>query len=990
MKTSVTRQRHSTRSRPALALSPLAAAISALLLPVGAFAQQQTSASIDPNSTLEDVVVTGIRHAIEASVTIKRESDSIVEAISSEDLGKLPDLSIADALARLPGLTSQRVDGRSEVISIRGLAPKYSVTLLNGRELVSTGDNRSVEFDQFPAELINAVTVYKTPDAALGAQGLSGTVNLQTLKPLDSPGRQVNFNARAERNSNGQLVSKSSDEGGRISFSYVDKFFDDKVGIAFGFAHLDSPGQEKATKAWWWGNSSIWGGGFRGLEHPNPADTPSTLQGFESTATSTSHVRDGIMAVVEFKPNANYHGELDLYYSKFAQTAQGREFQAGLMPDWSGDGSAVPGPGQNPCQHGETDPTMPGYDPTNSPNGTVCGGPIYSNVTTAPVGQMQYANSGTITNLDPYVLSRYDRRKDRIKAVGFNNEFFLGEWTATADLSYSKANRDEVVAEAYMSAPTMTGVNFNIPLGFGFLQYAPTLDYSNPNNLRMRGIGGWGTYGGLAQAGAWSPLTVDDEMKGLRLDVKRGLDWGILSSIDAGVNLTERKKSYDFEEFAFVMPSGTQCVDPSSNCAPIPAGLLQPPANLGFAGIGGLPSFSIPDAMATGIYQTAQYPDSLMPGRIWAIDEKITTAYGKLGLRFHAGVPVHGNIGVQVVHANQQSSGVVWTTQLDPYTLGKSYTDVLPSLNLVFDVAPQTYLRVSAAKVLARPNLDDMRAGFTASISSSTSNPPGRWSGSGGNPLLEPWRAKQFDVSLEHYIGKRSYVSIAAFRKNVDTTVFNQDLAWDFTGMPNPTHQSVDPAFGNIGTMSAPANGKGGHIQGVEYSLSYEFGRLIHALDGFGTQASVSKTTSSIPGYKIGQQNQIDISRPVEGLSGTVQSIVLYYEKSGFEFRIAQRYRSDFDAAVRGVWIAQSMSSVKGERVTDLQASYTFQDGGLKGLTLLVEANNLSDEPYRTSSNDDSYTQLFTPSGGAQVYNLMPERYQRFGRQYLVGINYKF
>jgi iron complex outermembrane receptor protein len=963
MKNSVTRQSHNAaRVQKMPALRPLAAAISALLLPVGAHAQQMASAA-DPNTTLEDVVVTGIRHSIEASVTVKRENDSIVEAISSEDLGKLPDLSIADALARLPGLTSQRVDGRSEVISIRGLAPKYSVTLLNGRELVSTGDNRSVEFDQFPAELINAVTVYKTPDAALGAQGLSGTVNLQTLKPLDSAGRQINFNARAERNSNGALVAKSSDEGGRISFSYVDKFFDDTVGLAFGFAHLDSPGQEKATKAWWWGNSAIWWGGFRGLENADPNAAPSTLQGFEATATSTSHVRDGIMAVVEFKPNANYHGELDLYYSKFAQTAQGREFQASLMPDWSGNGTA---------------------------DAPVSGGPIYSNITTAPVGKMQYVNSGTITNVDPYVLSRYDHRKDRIKAVGFKNEFFMGEWTATADLSYSKANRDEVVAEAYMSAPTMTGLNFNIPLNFGYLQYSPTLDYSYPNNLVMRGIGSWGTYDGLAQAGAWSPLTVGDEMKGLRLDIKRGLDWAIFSSFDAGVNLTERKKSYDFEEYAFVMPNGTPCVDSSSNCLSIPAGLLQPAANLGFAGIGNLPSFSVPDAMATGIYNMGQYPDSLMPGRIWGIDEKISTAYAKLGLRFHAGVPVHGNIGLQVVHANQMSTGVVWTTQLDPFSLGKSYTDVLPSLNLVLDVAPQTVLRLSAAKVLARPNLDDMRAGFTASISSSTSNPPGRWSGSGGNPLLEPWRAKQFDVSLEHYIGKRSYASIAWFRKNVDTTVFNQDLAWDFTGFPNPTNQYVDPAFGNIGTMSAPANGKGGHIQGVEYSLSYEFGRLWHVLDGFGTQASVSKTTSSIPGYKIGQQNQIDISRPVEGLSGTVQSIVLYYEKSGFELRVAQRYRSDFDAAVRGVWIAQSMSSIKGERVTDMQASYTFQEGGLKGLTLLLEANNLSDEPYRTSSNDDSYSQIFTPSGGAQVYNLMPERYQRFGRQYLVGINYKF
>ncbi|MCX7057817.1 MAG: TonB-dependent receptor plug domain-containing protein, partial [Proteobacteria bacterium] len=136
------------RNPSELALRPLAAAISALLIPVGAYAQQST-ASVDPNSLLEDVVVTGIRHSIETSVAAKRVNDSIVEVISAEDLGKLPDTSIADSLARLPGLTAQRVNGRAQAINIRGMAPKYGVTLLNGRELVSTGDNRGVEFDQF-------------------------------------------------------------------------------------------------------------------------------------------------------------------------------------------------------------------------------------------------------------------------------------------------------------------------------------------------------------------------------------------------------------------------------------------------------------------------------------------------------------------------------------------------------------------------------------------------------------------------------------------------------------------------------------------------------------------------------------------------------------------------------------------------------------------------------------------------------------------------
>ncbi len=109
----------------------------------------------------EEIVVTGIRASIQNSLNAKKNADSIIEAISAEDIGKLPDLSIADALARLPGVTAQRVRGRSQQISIRGLGPDFSLALLNGREVVSAGNNRGIEFDQFPSELISQGIVYK-------------------------------------------------------------------------------------------------------------------------------------------------------------------------------------------------------------------------------------------------------------------------------------------------------------------------------------------------------------------------------------------------------------------------------------------------------------------------------------------------------------------------------------------------------------------------------------------------------------------------------------------------------------------------------------------------------------------------------------------------------------------------------------------------------------------------------------------------------------
>ena len=231
-----------------------------------ALAQEQQAATADESpaqeqdvSTLDAVVVTGIRQSIAKSVEVKNESSSIVEAISAEDIGKLPDISIADSISRLPGLTMQRVDGRGQVIHIRGMSEQFAGTLLNGREQVSTGDSRGVEFDQYPAELINAVVVYKTPDASLVGQGLSGTVDMQTIRPLDFGERRIVFGGQGEYNSLGDLTAGGKDKGYRLSASYVDQFADNTIGFAVGVARLSSPFQEKHYKSWWWANTDLWG-----------------------------------------------------------------------------------------------------------------------------------------------------------------------------------------------------------------------------------------------------------------------------------------------------------------------------------------------------------------------------------------------------------------------------------------------------------------------------------------------------------------------------------------------------------------------------------------------------------------------------------------------------------------------------------------------------------------------------------------------------------
>jgi iron complex outermembrane receptor protein len=268
--------------------------------------------------SIEVISVTGIRRSLQESQSLKMSSSSIVEAISAEDIGKLPDVSIAESLARLPGVSAQRLDGRANVISIRGLGPDFTTATLNGREQASVNDNRGVEFDQYPSELLNRVVVYKTPDASVMAQAIGGTVDMQTISPLTHGQQAIAVSLRGEMNDLGSLNSGSSDKGYRGSISYIDQFADDTIGIALGYARMMSPNQEERWQAW----------GYPNLDY---VDTnPKVLGGAKPFVRSSELERDGVLAVFEYAPNDAFRSVVDLYYTKFSddQRLRGIEIPA--------------------------------------------------------------------------------------------------------------------------------------------------------------------------------------------------------------------------------------------------------------------------------------------------------------------------------------------------------------------------------------------------------------------------------------------------------------------------------------------------------------------------------------------------------------------------------------------------------------------------------------------------------------------------------------
>src|SRR5690242_1313588 len=175
---------------------------------------------------LGTVEVNGFVSSLQNSTALKRNSNAIVEAVSAEQIGKLPGVSIADTLGRLPGLAVQTVSGRPQVVSIHGLGPDFSTALVNGSQQVSTSNNRDVQFDQYPSSWFDNVVVHLSPSADLVGQGLSGTVDMHTIRPLEKNGPEAAVNAHYIWDGMGQLADgpNVSDKGYNLNGVWVHQF----------------------------------------------------------------------------------------------------------------------------------------------------------------------------------------------------------------------------------------------------------------------------------------------------------------------------------------------------------------------------------------------------------------------------------------------------------------------------------------------------------------------------------------------------------------------------------------------------------------------------------------------------------------------------------------------------------------------------------------------------------------------------------------------
>lgn len=953
------RARARTLSENAAAIRKTAASSLALsaIFTANAYADPQAttpapSTGAATDEPLEEVLVSGIRHAIAASIDVKREQSSIVEVVSAEEIGKLPDVSIAESIARLPGLAAQRVNGRAQSISIRGLAPDFTTTLLNGRQQASSGDNRAVEFDQYPSELLQSVVIYKTPDANISGFGLSGTADLRTVRPLDFTERTVAVNLRGEISEGGKMNDDVSNYGGRLSASYIDQNDEHTVGWALGYAHLDSPSKNQHTKLY---NFETFGDQSRkDLIDPDAEDDDTYVTGQEIFATSRSNKRNALIGIFELKPNERSHTTFDLYYSKFDQ----KEVMRGAQ--WF----------SNVWADAQT----------------------FQDVTSRDLGGTRFADIGTATGVAPIIRNDYNTRSDELVAAGFNQRFEINDdWALNADLSYSRNKRDESITETYAgygtgaNAATQNDNRTFDDINWDFTSTTPKWDSGlNYADATQVSLGDRAPWGGWGHDGQTKQPHVQETIKAAELGVERHFE-SFFNAVDVGVNYTKRDKDKVVDEFDQMLKFGRSQTIVAAND-------LVKPTSLGFAGFGDVLSVNLQSALAT-YYDKVTFINNDTYNKAWDLSEDVTTAHVRTTFKSDRW---SGNIGLQVIRQKQESTGsrinaTVEPTQVTPYTGGATYNDVLPSFNLAYMLTDAQKIRLAVAKVMARPRMDEMRATFTPGFGNPCGGSPpcvpgqtvNPWSASGGNPQLEPWRATAFDLSYEWYISQASYVSLAGWYKDLKSYIYTQRETFDFSGLPLPPTAAQIPAgviISPIGQIDQPANGKGGSIKGFELSGSLELGKLTRVLDGFGVSGSFSRTLSDLhPPADDGSPTRIP------GLSGRVYNLTGYYEKYGFQARASYRYRSAFKGEVTQLFAVRGVTEILADKQLDAQIGYTFADGSsMQGLAILLQVNNVTDSPYRT--------RLGTDAGGPRTADgaFLPETYETYGRQILFGGSYKF
>ncbi|MBT8069168.1 MAG: TonB-dependent receptor [Xanthomonadales bacterium] len=963
------------------------------------FAQDQAaddSTGAQESDVLEEVVVVGTRQLIQDSISIKRDSVLVVDGLSASDIGELPALSIGEALESLTGVASHRENGGATEVSIRGLGPFLSATTFNGREATNGSGDRSVNFSQFPSELMNKIAVYKTQNAALIEGGVAGVIALETLKPLDYGKRRIQAGVKGNYNPDQQNINAdlSGDLGWRGTFSYVDQFeFDNGgvLGIGLGYQKSDISQPEQEIRGSSPTGSSIYAcindpgvtnegffrsssgdcedqvGGSRNQGYNTEINPDTGLAysdglafGFAPSSrgyrqNDTNDERDAFFGALQWQPNEDWDINLDFQDSKRTQSELRHDLNIA---------------NQKRATNGVTGPAL----------------------VTTPLGAITNWLGTTAIESNSEAYSR----EEKYRGYGLNMAWDVNDrLRLIADFSNSKTTRIEKQVSVRMQSDNQDIYGDDTPAG-----YRPTLHWDLRNGFPQFTIQDFDVTDPTLFSDEYrtridSDVDRTNEIQSARLDFQLETDWGGITSLEGGIR---------YSKLTYLNLGGTRfdpgTVDDSSEAERQAIIAMNESCRIEFKETGFLGSeYGSGDLITVVDEDGNQISGS---GDTWAVfdnqcitegilafqgeefaypeqfresssttDVTETTMAGYLMANFQTEVgskTVSGDFGVRVVDTDVKSTAwraayvitqdvdgfysIDETGDLEKDTAKYGYTEWLPSVNAVMDLSDTVLLRGAVYRSMSRADPGDL--GWNRSFNTNTSDdiidPEDlitSVSGS-GNPATDPLMSWNFDASIEWYPNDDSILTFGYYYKKFQGGfVAEQTLeAFVVDGVEIIKPVTVTQTDGDTSTL-----------WGIEVTAAHNFSYLPGVLSGLGAKIGYNYGNSNfefedsnygdlyitdLEGDRV--QTNIGIVAPgnVPGFSDNVFSGTVYWGLGGFDASLIYKYRSEYFQPYTSN--GTRLRYVGDVGVWEARMSYAFNEH----ISISVEGINLFNEPKQT------------------------------------------
>lgn len=883
-----------------------------------AFAIAQDAPATDDIQALDAISVTGLySRSLEKAVDLKRDNVGFSDSIVATDVADFPEQNLAEALQRMPGVTIERNKGLGSRVNVRGLPSDYTHVSINDLATASGSGGREVEFDIFASEIIQQVTVQKSPTAADEEGGIAGSVKISTARPFDYSSRRIVASFEGAHNS----ISEEVDP--KLSFLASDTWGD--------WGALVSVSSAKRTNR----TDATSGINFRPL----------------SRFLGASGVRGAqAEAVVERDTDRQIGNRNDTAESNLIvfQDKVGDRVFLNEQDKWGATASLQFKPSRDFSL--TFDALVGGYDSTEDEYDAAA----YSASSRSTLETIHEYDATTLAEHGILVLRDVS-------------------YTATQHEFLSKERLNETDFRQYSVALDWRGDSWSIDGLVGYSGARKTLDYANlkhvayaPSRTRWNGpsgetipsasSGGFDMYDSperyLFEAYETTFERISDDKYAAQLNLTKRFDMPVLRSVQFGARHTDKTKEREYGELKIGGPSAGN--NSWVNTRTLADSQLRPIGQIvpgGAYTARDLDWQMVSNAYARDTFRYAGFSTPFDDAQYYRVDEAATALYAMADLQFDLGpVPVTVNGGVRYVdtsvtsfgyHPVQNPDGSTGYTDT-PVSMDGDYSDVLPSLNVSAELRDGLLLRAAASETLIRPAMTDIAYKRTASWSS--------FRYTDGNPALEPTYAKQWEVGLEQYLENGGLLAASYFRKTIDGVVINA-----ITGVVEDV-----PVYNANGTLNGiydfdvyqPINAAGTYeVDGVELIAQLPLVTFHPVLEGFGISANYTMLDSSLAG-----ESSLGIQTPMPGLAEKTWNLTGYYENARFDARLSYNHKSEYVES-----IGYNMYPIYRDGYGQLDVSLGFRIAD--NIKLSLKGINMTNEATTGYTMDPSFPTMYELSG---------------------------